>query len=243
MGLIPMVYPDYQSVADDDARARFQELWGAELDPEPGLTVVEIMDAAPGRRHPGHVHHGREPGHVGPGPGPRPPGPGRPGLARGPGDLPHRDRRLRRRHPPGLRVPGEDGHVHQHRPPRPARPPGPGPAGPGPPGPVDHPGAGPAHSAWTGLPRPGRRLRRDPPLHAQHGRDHLGPPRAEHAVTYPCRRRATPAPRSSSRTGSPRRRPGPPQGRGLHPAAECPTTSTPWSSSPAASSSTGTPAP
>jgi formate dehydrogenase major subunit len=46
MGLIPMVFPDYQSVADDAARARMEALWGAELDPEPGLTVVEIMDAA-----------------------------------------------------------------------------------------------------------------------------------------------------------------------------------------------------
>jgi formate dehydrogenase major subunit len=46
MGLIPMVYPDYQRVDDPEARARFERLWGAELDPEPGLTVVEIMDAA-----------------------------------------------------------------------------------------------------------------------------------------------------------------------------------------------------
>jgi formate dehydrogenase major subunit len=46
MGLIPMVLPDYQSVTDPGARARFQELWGVEIDPEPGLTVVEIMDAA-----------------------------------------------------------------------------------------------------------------------------------------------------------------------------------------------------
>jgi formate dehydrogenase major subunit len=46
MGLIPMVFPDYQSVGDDDARARMEALWGAELDPAPGLTVVEIMDAA-----------------------------------------------------------------------------------------------------------------------------------------------------------------------------------------------------
>ena len=46
-GLIPMVYPDYQSVADPDARARFEALWGVEgLDDKPGLTVVEIMDAA-----------------------------------------------------------------------------------------------------------------------------------------------------------------------------------------------------
>ncbi len=46
MGLIPMVFPDYQNVSDDDARARFEELWHARLDPEPGLTVVEIMNAA-----------------------------------------------------------------------------------------------------------------------------------------------------------------------------------------------------
>jgi formate dehydrogenase major subunit len=47
MGLIPMVYPDYQSVEDPQARAYFAELWGAKnLDPRKGLTVVEIMNAA-----------------------------------------------------------------------------------------------------------------------------------------------------------------------------------------------------
>ncbi|MEO8976556.1 MAG: molybdopterin-dependent oxidoreductase, partial [Casimicrobiaceae bacterium] len=44
-GLIPMVFPDYQSVADDAIRAKFEELWGVKLDPQPGLTVVEIMNA------------------------------------------------------------------------------------------------------------------------------------------------------------------------------------------------------
>jgi formate dehydrogenase major subunit len=44
-GLIPMLYPDYQPVSDPAARARFEKLWGTELDPEPGLTVVEITDA------------------------------------------------------------------------------------------------------------------------------------------------------------------------------------------------------
>jgi formate dehydrogenase major subunit len=44
-GLIPMVLPDYQGVANDAVRARFEALWGAKLDPKPGLTVVEIMDA------------------------------------------------------------------------------------------------------------------------------------------------------------------------------------------------------
>jgi len=44
-GLIPMFYPDYQRIANNDARARFEKLWGTALDPQPGLTVVEIMDA------------------------------------------------------------------------------------------------------------------------------------------------------------------------------------------------------
>jgi formate dehydrogenase major subunit len=44
-GLIPMVYPDYQRVDDSAVRGKFEALWGAPLDPVPGLTVVEIMDA------------------------------------------------------------------------------------------------------------------------------------------------------------------------------------------------------
>lgn len=44
-GLIPMVYPDYQNVAEADRQAFFEQLWGVDLDPKPGLTVVEIMDA------------------------------------------------------------------------------------------------------------------------------------------------------------------------------------------------------
>ncbi|MDX2264032.1 MAG: formate dehydrogenase subunit alpha [Hyphomicrobiales bacterium] len=45
-GLIPMVYPDYQKVGDPKVRAHFESLWGTELDPQPGLTVVEIINAA-----------------------------------------------------------------------------------------------------------------------------------------------------------------------------------------------------
>ncbi|WP_260291927.1 formate dehydrogenase subunit alpha [Sedimenticola hydrogenitrophicus] len=45
VGLIPMVYPDYQRVDDPAVRQRFEALWGVPLDPEPGLTVVEIMHA------------------------------------------------------------------------------------------------------------------------------------------------------------------------------------------------------
>ena len=45
-GLIPMFYPDYQRVNTPEARTRFETLWKTELDPDPGLTVVEIMNAA-----------------------------------------------------------------------------------------------------------------------------------------------------------------------------------------------------
>jgi formate dehydrogenase major subunit len=45
-GLIPMMYPDYQRVSTPEAKARFEQFWGAALDPKPGLTVVEIMNAA-----------------------------------------------------------------------------------------------------------------------------------------------------------------------------------------------------
>jgi formate dehydrogenase major subunit len=44
-GLIPMMLPDYGRVAKDEVRERFEELWGTKLDPRPGLTVVEIVDA------------------------------------------------------------------------------------------------------------------------------------------------------------------------------------------------------
>ncbi|MFQ5566425.1 MAG: formate dehydrogenase subunit alpha [Paracoccaceae bacterium] len=45
-GLIPMVMPDYQPVAQGPVRDLFREIWGGtEIDPRPGLTVVEIMDA------------------------------------------------------------------------------------------------------------------------------------------------------------------------------------------------------
>ncbi|MCP5426317.1 MAG: formate dehydrogenase subunit alpha [Gammaproteobacteria bacterium] len=44
-GLIPMVFPDYQRVDGDSVRAKFERLWNYDADPEPGLTVVEIINA------------------------------------------------------------------------------------------------------------------------------------------------------------------------------------------------------
>ena len=45
-GLIPIVYPDYQAVDSPEAKERFEKYWDAELDPNRGLTVVEIANAA-----------------------------------------------------------------------------------------------------------------------------------------------------------------------------------------------------
>jgi formate dehydrogenase major subunit len=45
-GLIPMMFPDYQRVAAPEANGRFERAWGVKLDTKPGLTVVEVMNAA-----------------------------------------------------------------------------------------------------------------------------------------------------------------------------------------------------
>lgn len=46
MGALPVVYTGYQQVANADARAKFSAAWGVELNPNPGLTVSEIMEGA-----------------------------------------------------------------------------------------------------------------------------------------------------------------------------------------------------
>src|SRR5580700_2247783 len=60
-GLIPMFYPDYQRVGTVEARQRFEKLWGMDLDPDPGLTVVEIMHAAKKRQIRGMYVMGENP--------------------------------------------------------------------------------------------------------------------------------------------------------------------------------------
>ncbi len=46
LGALPNVYPGYQRVNDESAQKKFEEAWGVQLDPNPGLTVTEIIDAA-----------------------------------------------------------------------------------------------------------------------------------------------------------------------------------------------------
>ncbi len=45
-GGLPNVYPGYQLVNDPDLRSKFEQHWGVPLDPEPGLTTMEMVDAA-----------------------------------------------------------------------------------------------------------------------------------------------------------------------------------------------------
>lgn len=45
-GLIPMYLPDYQNVGNEEVQKTIEKLWnGAAIDPNPGLTVTEIMSA------------------------------------------------------------------------------------------------------------------------------------------------------------------------------------------------------
>ncbi|HVL59768.1 MAG TPA: formate dehydrogenase subunit alpha [Burkholderiaceae bacterium] len=60
-GLIPMMYPDYRRVDNADARRRFEALWGVPLDPKPGLTVVEVINAAAARQLRGMYIMGENP--------------------------------------------------------------------------------------------------------------------------------------------------------------------------------------
>ncbi|MDC0226567.1 formate dehydrogenase subunit alpha [Alphaproteobacteria bacterium] len=44
-GLIPMMYPDYQLVEKNNNQNFYEDFWKTKLDPNKGLTVVEIMDS------------------------------------------------------------------------------------------------------------------------------------------------------------------------------------------------------
>lgn len=45
VGLIPMVYPDYEPVEDPANQAKYEKLWDVKLDPKRGLTTVEMIHA------------------------------------------------------------------------------------------------------------------------------------------------------------------------------------------------------
>ena len=46
MGGLPNLYPAYQQVANEEVKKKFETAWKSVLSPKPGLTLVEIMNAA-----------------------------------------------------------------------------------------------------------------------------------------------------------------------------------------------------
>ena len=46
MGSFPHELPDYRHIANDDVRAIYERRWGVTLDPEPGLRIPNMLDAA-----------------------------------------------------------------------------------------------------------------------------------------------------------------------------------------------------
>ena len=45
VGLIPMVLPNYQPISDENNVKFFENYWQTKLIPDPGFTVVEIMES------------------------------------------------------------------------------------------------------------------------------------------------------------------------------------------------------
>ena len=60
-GGLPNVYPGYQSVSDPEVREKFEKHWGTSLDPEPGLTTMEMVDAAESGAMKGYFVMGENP--------------------------------------------------------------------------------------------------------------------------------------------------------------------------------------
>ncbi len=46
LGALPDVFPGYQKVADEALRKKFEDAWGVPLSSHPGLTIVEMLNAA-----------------------------------------------------------------------------------------------------------------------------------------------------------------------------------------------------
>ncbi len=121
MGSFPHELPGYRHVSDSTTRASFEAAWGVQINPEPGLRIPNMFDAAIGgsfkglySRRRGHravrpehaARGGRDDGH---------------GVRGGAGHVPQRNRQVRARVPAGFLLPREGRHLHQRRTPHLAR--------------------------------------------------------------------------------------------------------------------------
>src|SRR5690606_33025064 len=46
MGSFPHEFPGYRHISIDSVRSIYEDLWGVKLDPEPGLRIPNMLDAA-----------------------------------------------------------------------------------------------------------------------------------------------------------------------------------------------------
>ncbi len=160
-GLIPIFYPDYQPADDAEVRKRFEDAWGTALDPNCGLTVVEIMDAVHTGEIKGMYIMGENPAMSDPGFRPRPRRAGQTRTSCGPGSVFDRNRVPRRCRAARLGLAGKGRHRHQHQPPGADGPPRARSAGRGARRLGDHSGYRQGYRARLELPTPARCLRRN----------------------------------------------------------------------------------
>ena len=194
-GLIPIVFPDYQSVEDPDVRAKFETLWQTSLDPETRPDGGRDHGRDPCRADQGHVHHGRKPGDVGPRSNARARGAGASRTSGRAGHFPDRDREIRRCRPAGLGLAGEGRHRHEHQSAGADRPRRAADARRGATGLVDHPGDRAPHRPGLVLYAPQGRVRRDETGNAVARQHHLGAPAARTRGHLSVRRRGPARPR------------------------------------------------
>ena len=58
-GLLPHELPGYRHIGLDDVRGIYESMWGLTLDPEPGLRIPNMFDAAIGGSFKGSTSRAR----------------------------------------------------------------------------------------------------------------------------------------------------------------------------------------
>ena len=115
MGSFPHELPGYRHVAIPGVRAIYEAEWGVKIDPEPGLRIPNMFDAAVEGSFLGLYVQGEDIAQSDPDTKHVTAGAVGDGMRRGARPVPERNRQLRACVPAGCDVPGKGRHVHQCR--------------------------------------------------------------------------------------------------------------------------------
>ncbi len=115
MGSFPHELPGYRHISDAQVRSAFEREWRVTIDPEPGLRIPNMMDAALDGSFKGIYIQGEDPRPIRARLGPRDRCAAQNGVRRASGHLPERDREVRARDSAGIVVPRKRRHLHQQR--------------------------------------------------------------------------------------------------------------------------------